>query len=92
MFADIRVIIDLVASYTGVDHPWFKNSVAASDPADPYLDYYTWEDCGTVGSAPPNNWVSQSIGIRQKRPVLRAQGGGSGMLGFSSDWSVMSVC
>jgi glycosidase len=35
----IRVLLDLVAGHTSVDHPWFRTS--ADDPAD---DRYIWSD------------------------------------------------
>lgn len=39
----LRVILDLVASHTSIQHPWFR--------AHP--DRYVWSDGG-----PPNNWVA----------------------------------
>jgi maltose alpha-D-glucosyltransferase/alpha-amylase len=36
----LRVIIDLVANHTSVDHPWFQE--ARRDPASRYRDWYVW--------------------------------------------------
>ena len=38
----IRVLVDLVAQHTSVDHPWFQE--ARKDPSSPYRDYYVWAD------------------------------------------------
>src|ERR687894_280410 len=36
----LRVIVDLVANHTSVDHPWFQE--ARRDPNSPYRDWYVW--------------------------------------------------
>jgi maltose alpha-D-glucosyltransferase/alpha-amylase len=36
----LRVIIDLVANHTSVDHPWFQE--ARRDPTSRYRDWYIW--------------------------------------------------
>jgi maltose alpha-D-glucosyltransferase / alpha-amylase len=36
----LRVIIDLVANHTSVDHPWFQE--ARRDPNSRYRDWYVW--------------------------------------------------
>jgi maltose alpha-D-glucosyltransferase/alpha-amylase len=36
----LRVIVDLVANHTSVDHPWFQE--ARRDPASRYRDWYVW--------------------------------------------------
>jgi maltose alpha-D-glucosyltransferase/alpha-amylase len=36
----LRVIVDLVANHTSVDHPWFQD--ARRDPASRYRDWYIW--------------------------------------------------
>jgi maltose alpha-D-glucosyltransferase/alpha-amylase len=38
----LRVVVDLVANHTSVDHPWFQS--ARSDPDSPYRDWYVWAD------------------------------------------------
>jgi maltose alpha-D-glucosyltransferase / alpha-amylase len=38
----MRVIVDLVASHTSDQHPWFQS--ARSDPRSPYRDWYVWSD------------------------------------------------
>ncbi|MGZ5335798.1 MAG: alpha-amylase family glycosyl hydrolase, partial [Solirubrobacterales bacterium] len=37
----IRVLLDLVASHTSIEHPWFRE----------HPEWYVWADDG-----PPNNW------------------------------------
>lgn len=38
----MRVIVDLVANHSSVDHPWFQ--AARRDPSSKYRDYYVWRD------------------------------------------------
>jgi maltose alpha-D-glucosyltransferase/alpha-amylase len=38
----MRVIVDLVANHTSIDHPWFQS--ARSDPNSPFRDWYVWTD------------------------------------------------
>ena len=38
----MRVVVDLVANHTSIDHPWFKS--ARADPKSPYRDWYVWSD------------------------------------------------
>jgi maltose alpha-D-glucosyltransferase/alpha-amylase len=38
----MRVVVDLVANHTSVDHPWFQ--AARADPQSPYHDWYVWSD------------------------------------------------
>jgi maltose alpha-D-glucosyltransferase / alpha-amylase len=38
----LRVLVDLVAQHTSVDHPWFQE--ARHDRRSPYRDYYVWAD------------------------------------------------
>lgn len=38
----LRVIVDLVANHTSVDHPWFQE--ARRDPASRYRNWYVWSD------------------------------------------------
>ena len=41
----IEVLLDLVASHTSIEHPWFRE----------HPDRYVWAD----GERPPNNWVAR---------------------------------
>lgn len=36
----MRVIVDLVANHTSIDHPWFQE--ARRDPSSRYRDWYVW--------------------------------------------------
>src|SRR5688500_9961942 len=36
----MHVIVDLVASHTSTEHPWFQS--ARADPASPFRDWYVW--------------------------------------------------
>src|SRR5687768_17234836 len=38
----MRVVVDLVANHTSIDHPWFQS--ARSDPESKYRDWYVWAD------------------------------------------------
>ena len=40
----MRVLLDLVASHTSIEHPWFRE----------HPDWYVWAD----GDGPPNNWLA----------------------------------
>jgi alpha-glucosidase len=44
---NLRVVMDLVAGHTSVQHPWFRE----------HPDRYIWAD-GRSGGLPPNNWES----------------------------------
>ena len=43
--AGLRLLMDLVASHTSIEHPWFRE----------HPDWYVWADGG-----PPNNWRAPS--------------------------------
>jgi len=36
----MRVVVDLVANHTSIDHPWFQH--ARKDPSSPFRDWYVW--------------------------------------------------
>jgi glycosidase len=38
----IRIILDLVAGHTSIEHPWFKES--CRHEVNPYTDWYIWTD------------------------------------------------
>lgn len=44
----IRIIIDLVANHTSVQHPWFKESESSRESK--YRNYYIWDDDPDTGS------------------------------------------
>ncbi|UKI32255.1 MAG: hypothetical protein L6W00_01120 [Lentisphaeria bacterium] len=51
----IRIVLDLVAGHTSIEHPWFKASASAEKTA--YDDYFVWTDGwgrrpATIGSSP----------------------------------------
>jgi alpha-glucosidase len=52
---DIRVLLDLVLTYTSDRHPWFQE--ARSSRTSPKRDFYLWRD-GKGPGQPPNNWTS----------------------------------
>jgi maltose alpha-D-glucosyltransferase/alpha-amylase len=45
----MRVVVDLVANHTSIDHPWFQS--ARSDPESPYRDWYVWSKRRPKGHA-----------------------------------------
>lgn len=38
----LRIIMDLVANHSSIEHPWFKDAKSSRD--SPYRDYYIWKD------------------------------------------------
>ncbi len=54
----MRVIIDMVANHTALDHPWFTAALAAPE-GSPERERFVFRDGrGPDGSEPPNNWIS----------------------------------
>lgn len=52
----LRVVLDLVAGHTSIDHPWFQASRADASPKNHYKDHYVWTD--SVWQQPEErNWV-----------------------------------
>jgi alpha-glucosidase len=52
---DIRVLLDLVLTYTSDQNKWFQES--KSSKTNPKRDWYLWRD-GKGPGQPPNNWTS----------------------------------
>ncbi|MEX5721049.1 glycoside hydrolase family 13 protein [Geodermatophilus maliterrae] len=62
LFADahalgLRVVTDLVANHTSVEHPWFRAALAAG-PGSPERARYFFRDGRAGGAEPPNDWIS----------------------------------
>ena len=55
---DIRVIVDLVANHTSIDHPLFKAALAAGPGAAERDHYFFRDGRGAGGDEPPNDWIS----------------------------------
>ena len=51
----LRLLLDLVACHTSVEHPWFVESRASRKSAR--RDWYTWADPAPDGG-PPSNWLA----------------------------------
>ncbi len=52
---NIRVLLDLVLTYTSDQNKWFQES--KSSRTNPKRDWYIWQD-GKGPGEPPNNWTS----------------------------------
>ena len=53
----IRVVLDLVAGHTSIEHPWFRAELAADGP-DPEGDRYVW-----TADLPAEAWQADRPGI-----------------------------
>jgi maltose alpha-D-glucosyltransferase/alpha-amylase len=51
----LRVILDLVAGHTSIEHPWFKASCA--DESNRHSNYYIWTD-GWLADAPGYRFIN----------------------------------
>ena len=51
----MRVVLDLVAGHTSVEHPWFKAS--RKHQQNPYTDYYTWTPTVWTDGG-PGRWIN----------------------------------
>ncbi len=60
---NIRVLLDLVLTYTSDQNKWFQES--KSSRTNPKRDWYIWRD-GKAPGQPPNNWTSNFGGSAWK--------------------------
>lgn len=60
---DIRVLLDLVMTYTSDQNKWFQESKSSRTNAK--RDWYVWQD-GKGPGQPPNNWTSNFGGSAWK--------------------------
>ncbi len=65
----LGVLVDMVASHTSDQHPWFAQSRARADGKS---DWYLWADAKADGS-PPNNWMSVFGGSAWRWDAQRRQ-------------------
>jgi len=69
----IRIVIDMVANHTSVEHPWFQAALRAG-PGSAERDWFFFRDGrGENGDEPPNNWISAFGGSAWER-VIEADG------------------
>jgi alpha-glucosidase len=54
----LRVIVDLVANHTSVEHPWFSEALADGPGSVSRSRYFFRPGRGPSGDQPPNNWIS----------------------------------
>ncbi len=71
----LRVVVDLVANHTSVEHPWFRAALAAG-PGSPERARYFFRDGRAGGAEPPNDWISAFGGPAWTR--VRGPGGTPG--------------
>ncbi len=55
---NIKIIMELVANHTSIEHMWFKS--ARKSKKSIYRDFYIWRD--NSGDEYPNNWMSSRTG------------------------------
>ncbi len=54
----LRITVDVVPNHSSIEHPWFREALAAP-PGSPARDRYYFRDGrGPGGALPPNNWQS----------------------------------
>ncbi|HSK27863.1 MAG TPA: glycoside hydrolase family 13 protein [Jiangellales bacterium] len=54
----LRVLADLVANHTSVEHPWFREALAAGPGSPQRRRYFFRDGRGPGGDEPPNDWIS----------------------------------
>ncbi|MEO5534136.1 MAG: glycoside hydrolase family 13 protein [Pseudolysinimonas sp.] len=54
----IRVVVDLVPNHSSIDHPWFREALAAGPGSVERERYVFRHGGGVAGELPPNNWQS----------------------------------
>ena len=54
----LRVITDMVANHTSIEHPWFRAALAAAPGSRERARYLFRDGRGPRGDEPPNNWIS----------------------------------
>jgi alpha-glucosidase len=54
----LRVILDVVPNHTSIEHPWFKEALAAGRGSPERARYWFRRGRGTDGALPPNDWGS----------------------------------
>jgi alpha-glucosidase len=54
----IRVLVDLVANHTSVEHPWFRAAKAAAPNSPERSRYWFRAGRGARSQRPPNDWAS----------------------------------
>jgi alpha-glucosidase len=54
----VRVVIDMVANHTSVEHPWFRSALASAAGSPQRDRYFFRTGRGQRGELPPNNWIS----------------------------------
>lgn len=64
---NIKIIIDIVANHTSVQHPWFKAALKAPVGSRKRARYLFMDGKGTHNELPPNNWKSWFGGNAWKR-------------------------
>ena len=65
----LRVVTDMVANHTSIEHPWFRAALAAAPGSRERARYLFVDGRGPGGDAPPNNWISAFGGSAWTRTI-----------------------